>query len=308
MVSFFFFIAIIREREEENSEVTMKHWKLAVLIVFLLIFLQACDITLDVGDLVDSKAEVPLAASIDAPAQGSQAAMGPIDIRYTATAPAGVAVVELNIDGYVINSYTSPDPTQTTVALAYSWTPQMAGSHIIRVRVQDSKGNWSDYTDVMVTVVEVQAAAEPDQPSSEDQSPQQAQPTNTPAATETPNTPYIYAVTHNVDKFYYNNSTCGPTKITISLKVSDPNKVWSVVIFTRFLDKEGEGQSKWDTGHAMTPQGDGEYSITLESSKITNFDTYDFAVFRYQFVATDKNRNEVTRTEVYEDIDYAICP
>jgi hypothetical protein len=116
-------------------------------------------------------------------------------------------------------------------------------------------------------------------------------------------------VTHDVEKFYYKNSTCGPTKVTITLKVSDPDKVWSVVIFTRFLDKEGEGQSKWDTGHAMTPQGsDGEYSITLVSSKITNFDTYDYAVFRYQFVATDKNRNEVTRTEVYEDIEYSICP
>lgn len=245
---------------------------------------------------------------MDAPAQGSQAALGPMDIHYTATAPEGVAVVELNIDGYVVNSYTSPDPTQNTVALAYTWTPQMTGSHIIRVRVQDSKGTWSDYTDVMLTVTDAQSSAE-DQSSQPAEQQSQPQPTETPVPTATPSAPYIYAVTHNVDKFYYKNSTCGPTKITISLKVSDPNKVWSVVIFSRFMDKEGEGQSKWDTGHAMAPQGnDGEYSITLDSSKLTNFDTYDYAVFRYQFVATDKNRNEVTRTDVYEDIEYSICP
>ncbi len=286
----------------------MKHWKFTVLLIFSLVFLQACNVTVDVGGSNGSKSDLPLAVSVDAPTQGSQAAMGPIDIRYTATAPEGVAVVELMIDGYVVNSYTSPDPTQNTVALAYSWTPQMAGSHIIRVRVQDSKGNWSDYTDVMLTVTDSQAAAQSDQSSSEDQS-SQPQSTNTPVPTATPSTPYIYAVTHDVNKFYYKNSTCGPTKVTITLKVSDPDKVWSVVIFTRFMDKEGEGQSKWDTGHAMTPQGsDGEYSITLISSKITNFDTYDYAVFRYQFVATDKNRNEVARTEVYEDVEYSICP
>jgi hypothetical protein len=289
-------------------EVSVKHWKLTILLIFSVIFLQACDVTVSLGDSGGTKASVPLAVSVEAPAQGSQVSMGAMDIRYTATAPEGVGVVELNIDGYVVNSYTSPDPSQNTVALAYSWTPQMTGSHIIRVRVQDSKGTWSDYTDVMLTVTDSQAAAQSDQSSSEDQS-SQPQPTNTPVPTATPSTPYIYAVTHSVDKFYYNNSTCGPTKITITLKVSDPNKVWSVVIFTRFMDKEGEGQSKWDTGHAMTPQGSGgEYSITLESSKITNFDTYDFAVFRYQFVATDKNRNEVARTEVYEDIEYSICP
>ncbi|MGV8026112.1 MAG: Ig-like domain-containing protein [Anaerolineaceae bacterium] len=284
----------------------MKHLKFTVLLIFSLVLLQACNVTVDLGSSGGSKANVPLTVSVDAPAQGSQAAMGPIDVRYTATAPEGVAVVELMIDGYVVNSYTSPDPTQNTVALAYSWTPQMSGSHIIRVRVQDSKGTWSDYTDVMLTVAGSQAA---DQPAAQADQPSQPQPTDTPAPTATPSTPYIFAVAHDVNKFYYKKSTCGPTKITISLKVSDPDKVWSVVIFTRFLDKEGEGQSKWDAGHAMTPKGsDGEYSITLDSSKITNFDTYDFAVFRYQFVATDKNRNEVIRTEVYEDIDYSICP
>ncbi|HOJ00021.1 MAG TPA: Ig-like domain-containing protein [Anaerolineaceae bacterium] len=282
----------------------MKHWKIATLLVFSLVFLQACDVAISVGDADGSKASVPLAVNVQAPAQGSQVPMGAVDIRYTATAPEGVAVVELSIDGYIVNSYTAPDPSQNTVALVYSWTPPTVGSHIIRVRVQDSKGTWSDYTDVMLTVTE----AQPDQ-SAADQSSQQAQPTDAPLPTATPSTPYISGVTHDVNKFYYGNSTCGPTKITISAKVSDPSKVWSVVIFTRFMDKEGEGQSKWDTGHAMNPKGSsGEYSITLDSSKIANFNTYDYAVFRYQFVATDKNRNEVARTDVYEDIDYSICP
>ncbi len=283
----------------------MKHGKFNVLIILSFLFLASCNVTVSLGDS-GGNAGVSLAVRVDSPTQGGQYGMDPIDIRYTATAPEGVSVVELSIDGYIVNSYSSPDTSQDTVALVYTWTPQTAGSHILRMRVKDAKGKWSEYTDVMVTITGSQAAAQSDDTSSQNQSPTA---TNTPTPTETPSAPYIYDVTHDVNKFYYKNNTCGSTKITISLKVSDPDKVWSVVIFTRFMDKEGEGQTKWDSGHAMSPKGsDGTYSITLDSSKITNYDTYEFAIFRYQFVATDKDRNEVTRTEVFEDIDYEICP
>ena len=52
----------------------------------------------------------------------------------------------------------------------------------------------------MLTVTDSQAAAQSDQSSSEDQS-SQPQSTNTPVPTATPSTPYIYAVTHDVNKF-----------------------------------------------------------------------------------------------------------
>lgn len=283
----------------------MKNRKYIAIILVLLLFVTACDITFDTSQMFASKEKVPFAVVIENPIQGSQFGVQPIDIRYKATAPEGVAMVELNVDGTVLNTYAAPDPSQTVVALQYSWTPDMGGSHIIRVRVQDAEGNWSSYSDVMVTVVDDQQDEPAQPPAAAQPAPQEPAP---PEPTDTPSTPYIYDVSHDVDKFYYKNGTCGPTKITISLKVSDPDKVWSVVMFTRFLDKEGEGQTKWDTGHALNPKGDDTYSITLESSQITNFNVYEFAVFRYQFVATDKNRNEVTRTEVFEDISYEICP
>ncbi len=288
----------------------MRRWKFSLLMIFSLVLLQACNVTVSLDELGNKKATVPLGVSIETPLQDSQVPLGPIDIRYTATAPEGVAVVELSIDGYVVNTYTLPDPSQNTVAIVYTWIPPTSGSHIIRVRDQDSKGTWSEYTDVILTVTGEQAALGTAQQPTGEQNivPTQPQPTDTNVPTTTPATPYIYAVTHDVNKFYYKNSSCGPTKVTISLEVSDPSKVWSVVIFTRFLDKEGEGQTKWDSGHAMNPKGNGKYSITLESSKISNFNTYDYAILRYQFVATDKERNEVARSEVFEDIEYSICP
>lgn len=285
----------------------MKRWKSFIIFAILLIVLQACTITIGNPDNGSSKSSVAMAAAIDSPVQGGQYSMQAIDIRYKATAPEGVAAVELNIDGYVVNLYNAPDTSQSVVALQYSWTPATAGSHIIRVRTKDAQGSWSNYADAMITVAESQTAQE--QPAQQQaQATNTTAPTSTPSATQTPDKPYIFDVDHDVDKFFYNKTTCGATKITITLKVSDPDKVWSVVIFTRFLDKEGEGQTKWDSGHAMSPKGDGVYSITLDSSKITNFDTYEFAVFRYQFVATDKDRNEVIRSEVFEDVAYEICP
>ncbi len=285
----------------------MKRWRLFICIAIGLIVLQACTITIGNPGNGSSQSTVALATVIDSPVQGGQYSMQAIDIRYKATAPEGVAAVELNIDGYVVNLYNAPDTSQSVVALQYSWTPATAGSHIIRVRTKDAQGSWSNYADAMITVAESQTAQE--QPAQQQaQATNTTAPTSTPSATQTPDKPYIFDVDHDVDKFFYNKTTCGATKITITLEVSDPDKVWSVVIFTRFLDKEGEGQTKWDSGHAMSPKGDGVYSITLDSSKIANFDTYEFAVFRYQFVATDKDRNEVIRTEVFEDVAYEICP
>jgi hypothetical protein len=58
----------------------------------------------------------------------------------------------------------------------------------------------------------------------------------------------------------------------------------------------------------MTPQGGGVYEIILEGSKIANPKGFEFTEFHYQFVATDKNRNNLARTDVYKDVQLDICP
>ena len=118
----------------------------------------------------------------------------------------------------------------------------------------------------------------------------------------------IYDVKYDKDKFFYGGGGCGSREITISAKVTKPEDVFSVVLFIRFYDTEDGGTSKWDGGHAMSKKSDGTYSITLASSNITNYNLYDFAVMNYQMVATDKNRNNLARTEVFKNIALNVCP
>ena len=58
----------------------------------------------------------------------------------------------------------------------------------------------------------------------------------------------------------------------------------------------------------MSKKSDGTYSITLASKNFANYDLYRYAVMDYQMVATDKNRNNVARTEVFKDIQLNRCP
>jgi len=79
------------------------------------------------------------------------------------------------------------------------------------------------------------------------------------------------------------------------------------VLFTRFSDKEGGGTTNWDSGHAMSKKSDDLYSVTLTSNKITNYNAFEFAVMGYQFVATDKQKNNIARTESIYDITIEVC-
>ena len=94
----------------------------------------------------------PLKAVIDSPASGTSFAAGAVDINYHASAQDGVAVVELSLDGQVLSSLVTPDSKQPLVSLKYTWQATVSGSHVIRVRAQSSKGEWSPFAESMVTI------------------------------------------------------------------------------------------------------------------------------------------------------------
>ena len=288
-------------------------------VLFLVLTVLACDfagINVDLGGNDNGSADeppssqpqaAPVEAGIDGPPDLSVLQMGPVDIAYHASSLEGVAVVELSIDGAVVSSVASPDASTKVVALRYTWNPPAPGSYILQVRAQSKNGAWSNLVTSALTI----QGAQPQQPVPQQQAPQlpQApQPTKTPEPTATPDKVTIYDVKHDLDRFYYGDGSCGSREITISAKVARPEEVFSVVLFNRFFDNEGGSTSKWDAGHAMSKKSDGTYSITIASSKITNYNLYRYAVMNYQMVATDKNRNNIARTEVFKDIQLNRCP
>jgi hypothetical protein len=246
---------------------------------------------------------------IDSPANGTTFPMGSVNIAYHASSSDGVAAIELSIDGSVVSSMASPGSNQQVMALQYTWQPTTSGSHTIRVRAQNTKNAWSDYAAATVTIESAQAAEPTKEPTKEPtQAPQATlEPTNAPEATATAEGITLVDIKHDKDKFYYGNNSCGSHEITISTRVTDPEDVYQVVIFTRFADLESSAYTKWDSGHAMSKKSKDTYSITMTSTKIKNYNAYEFAIMRYQIVVEDKDGNRDVRSDVLQDIRLEVC-
>lgn len=287
-------------------------------VLFLVLTVIACDFagfTIDLGGDSNGNDSIkepptsqpqnaPVEAGIDAPSSGALLQMGPVDVAYHASSLEGVSVVELSIDGAVVSSIASPDASTKVVALRYTWNPPAAGNHTLQVRAQNKSGAWSNFATSAVTI----QGAPPAATQQVQLSTNTPEPTQKPDPTATPDKVSFYDVKYDKKIFYYGSGTCGSREITISTKVTRPEDVFSVVLFIRFFDNEGAGTSSWDGGHAMSKKSDGSYSITLASNKITNYNMFEFTAMNYQMVATDKNRNNLARTEVFKDIQLNVCP
>ena len=293
---------------------------------FLLAIVLACNIgplSIDLGLGGDSDSPSGdagnaggIEAGINGPVQGAVISAKPIEIAYYATSVDGVATVELSVDGEILNIHSNPDTSQQVVALKYSWDPSVSGSHTIRVRAQDAKGNWSNYAASTVTVELAQSGQQDDQAGQQDnQDSQPAQPAqpaqpDTPQATATPEQMTVYNVKHDKDIFYWGDGTCGSREITIEADITHPDDAYAAIIFFRFWDNEGQGLSSWSSGNAMSRKSDEHFSITLASDKIPNYNLYDDAVLYYQIKVQSEPPNPtiLAGTEVIKEVELQRCP
>ncbi len=289
----------------------MRKIKVLFILAMAMLLLMSCEfagVTIDFGNGSSSQsAAAPVEAGVDSPANGSALQMAPVDISYHASSTDGISAVELSIDGSVVSSIATPGSDQKVVALKYTWQPMTSGSHSISVRAQSTTGAWSDYATAAVNVAgsEQGQAAVPAPAEAAT-----AEPTSTPKPepTKTPDVLTIFDVQHDKTKFYYGSNACGSHELTISARVTQPDDVYALILFIRFADKESSAFTKWDSGRAMSKKSDDLYSVTLTSTKVTNYNAYEFALMRYQIVAQDKAGNSIARTEVMEDLHIEVCP
>jgi hypothetical protein len=289
----------------------MRKIKILFILAMAMLLLMSCEFagfTIDFGNGGSSQPAVaPVEAGVDSPANGSALQMGPVDISYHASSTDGISAVELSVDGSVVSSIATPGSDQKVVALKYTWQPMTAGSHSISVRAQSTTGAWSDYVTSSVNIAAAEQAPA-NEPAPAQEAP--AEPTSTPKPepTNTPDVLTIFDVQHDKTKFYYGSNACGSHELTISARVTQPEDVYALILFIRFADKESSAYTKWDSGRAMSKKSDDLYSVTLTSTKVTNYNAYEFAVMRYQIVAQDKAGNSIARTEVMEDLNIEVCP
>jgi len=284
----------------------MKKISFFVSVLFLVSLLAGCGgVTISLnGNQPTSPPTYPLKAVIDSPASGSSFAMGAVDIAYHATAQDGVAAVELSVDGQVVSNLVTPDSKQPLVALKYTWQPTVSGTHVLRVRAQSSKGDWSSYAETMVTL---QGESQPQQQQQQQQQQQSQSPTNTPEPTSTPEGVQITNVKKTTNKFYFGANSCGPVKMTLDIQVTQPDKIFQVLVFNRLWDREGGGLAPWDSGYAMKPLGNGEYTFTYTETNVRNPRGFELTAFYYQFKVVGKGSVILFSSDVYKDILFDRC-
>ena len=75
----------------------------------------------------------------------------------------------------------------------------------------------------------------------------------------------------------------------------------------RLADQNSSDQTEW-TAMAMTPQGDGAFTITLAvESDVPLFWSYLQSSLQLQFVATSQDGEEVGRSPVFSEITVERC-
>jgi hypothetical protein len=229
----------------------------------------------------------PPQAAIDSPINGASLPNAPVEINYHAIAQEGISTVELTVDGKTLSQVSPADTKQPVATFKFTWTPLSSGDHVIRVRAQSTKGIWSDDA---VTTVTIQGE------------------TNPQTGNSTNDEVQFIKVTKSTAKLFMSN--CGTYKITFSVTITHPEKASGVYVFTRLWDREGEGLSSWDTGHALSPRGDGDYDITLTGVNIPNTKGFEFTILYYQFTVMDKvdHTLRIAHTDVYKDVQYDKCP
>jgi hypothetical protein len=267
-------------------------------LIFLILCmsqLPACGIALKVNPGVGDH----LQSWIDAPLESMKLPLAPYDVVFHLTDDAGVSAGEVSINGDVVATLLNPEPANLLVTFIYPWSPQASGDYIIRIRAQGTDGSWGDYAEVKVTVGEVTPTITPT-----------ITPTVTPTVTPVP-AGYIFTHTAFPSMFQYQHDcVASPSQVTIQVTVSNPERVYSIVLFYRLKTQSGNIRTQWNDV-AMNPKENGVFTYTIswkafpDLSLISSDDLP--AWLMYQFFATNTAGDVIGQSEVYLDVAVESC-
>jgi hypothetical protein len=92
----------------------------------------------------------------------------------------------------------------------------------------------------------------------------------------------------------------------MTVRVTDPGQVFSVVVFVKFRNKSTGKDTGWDEGSSMEDQGSGRFTFTFDGNLMG---VYADSWVVYQLVATDTKGNNVARSPVFPDkLSLLHCP
>lgn len=94
----------------------------------------------------------------------------------------------------------------------------------------------------------------------------------------------------------------GPFEIKFTARVARPKGLYYVLLFMRLQDKYTYIRSDWFGGAIMNADKNKVvYTYTITKENITNYQDFDEAWLQYQVVASDRYRNVLGSSLVYQD-------
>ncbi len=147
-----------------NTFYRSKHrWKLVLLVLALVLTLAACgpadEAAKETAQPTEAATPTPEGkptVTIDAPPTGGEVVLGNmVFVQSTASDIAGVARIDLTVDGVLVRSDSAPEPGgQPTFAVLQGWQPVSAGTFLVTVTAYRADGTASDPATIALSVVE----------------------------------------------------------------------------------------------------------------------------------------------------------
>lgn len=239
---------------------------------------------------------------IDAPLNGMVLKDAPYEIVLHATAPKGIASVDLQINDQPEAISSAPDKNGMLWTYKHTWDPNGPGEYLLRAIARDINGQDSDPSEVRVIIV-----GETPTPTPTSTPTLTLTPTSTVTATVTPTQPVgleLVDMTRSSDAFY--NGACSPNSITFTIRATDPDQVKYMYFFYRLQDKSTGQKTDYNDGLSMNKVGTDTWSITIKSNQLENYNKYDEAWFIYQFTSQSADKT-LTRSQAWGDVNYGRC-
>jgi len=299
--------------------------------------LSACTSSAPASPTAQPVAQAGPSAWIDAPLDGSLLPLAPYEVVFHGNDPAGVAQIELSVDGQVLASDPNPAPAQLLVTMRYTWQPPAPGNYTLRVRTQNVAGVWGEYASATLTVFG----------QTETPSPTPVPPTDTPVpSTFTPIPPTPTAVPHTSTPvpptpipptpvpptpiptpvptlpppppqgpaisgvqpsvaIFYSDAKCGITQLTLQATVDDADGVSSVTFNYWLKDKTSGAETGWAVIVPMQRTGGsathGTWTVALDGPAAVGASPGHEYTLRYYLVATDAHGTK-TQSPTYENV------
>jgi hypothetical protein len=246
---------------------------------------------------------------VDAPLDQMHLPLAPYEIVFHASDDSAITQVGLQINDQEVAVPPLSETDKKLVTVKYVWAPSVPGEYVLRARSQNLDGAWSDEAVVTVWIGDLTptvtntpiTTTSPTATITPTLSPTV---TASPTATQTPS-PAALTFTHSISANEFHYGRCDPTSIDIQVAVNGGD-VDSVVLFVKLNDQSGSGTTGWISYNAMKPMGNGQYKITVASSRIEGSNKYGSAWMVYQFVAT-KNKAVVGRSASFQDVVLTAC-